>query len=183
MFVRRPPYGCARRRPSLRRHEERDMSNTKIWAISMVGLVCGWILFTAAPSFLPVLWAVFLAYFIHPIVLRIQKGLRLKKKTIAVVIALVLILLLLSVLLLFILPSMISQVMVFVREFTGYGRQFMLTVDELRLYLDGLGLDYRITAQVDDVMSQIFHLLSDIVWSIASQIVGYLFRFHPFLHL
>ena len=152
------------------------MSNTKIWALSIIGLACCWVIVVSAPSLMPVVWSVFLAFFIHPIVLQIQSRLKLKQKTIAVAIAVVLILILLVVLLNNILPRFVGQIMVFAREFTAYSQRFTRAMDGLWLYLDGLGLDSRIISQIDDALSQFFILLGNFIRSIVSLLFGYIFR-------
>ena len=107
------------------------MSNTKIWAISIIGLLCGWFLLQASPSLMPVLWALFLAYFIHPMVLWLQKRLKTNNKIIATAISLVLIAVVLMILFNIILPPIINQTMAFLREFTEYSSRFMILVDQL----------------------------------------------------
>ena len=152
------------------------MSNTKIWAISIIGLICVWFVYIASSSLKPAVWAIVLAFIIHPLVLWIQKRMKLKQKPIAVAIAIVLILALLIILINSFLPSIIEQMMSFAREFTGYSQRFMRAMDGFRAYLDGLGLDNRIISQVDDAISQLFTVLSNFIWTVVSLLLGYLFR-------
>lgn len=152
------------------------MSNTKIWAISIAGIICVWFLALSASALMPVVWAISLAFFLHPLVLLIQKWLKLKQKSIAISIVLVLILALLVFLINIILPPIINQMMSFGREFTGYSMRFMRAVDDLRHYLIELGLDSRITGQVDDALSQLFTILSDSIMSLVTLAVGYIFK-------
>ena len=151
------------------------MSNVKIWALSIVGLLCGWFLFLSAPALMPVVWAAGLAFFIHPLVLWIQKHLKLTQKSIAVAIAIILILMILVIVLNSVLPSIITQLVGFAREFTGYSQRFMRTMDGLWLYLDELGLDNRIISQIDDAIAQLFVLIGDFIRSLVSLLLGYLF--------
>jgi len=152
------------------------MSNTKIWAISIIGIICIWFIAISTASLIPVIWAVFLAFFLHPLVLWIQKRLKLRRKIIAIFIVLVLIVALLIILINSVLPGIINQLMSFGREFTGYSIRFMRAVDDLRHYLVELGLDNRIISQVDDALSQMFTLLSDYIMSLVSLAFGYIFR-------
>ena len=153
------------------------MSNTKIWAISILGLLCGWLIILSAPSVMPVVWAIFLAYFLHPLVLRIEKHLKIQKKILAVIVVLILILAVFIILINIILPRFINQMIVFARDFTGYGQQFMRLVDQLQTYLDGLGLDSRVSAQLDDILGQVFSVISNTMMGFVTTTVGLIFRF------
>jgi predicted PurR-regulated permease PerM len=127
------------------------MSNTKIWAISIMCVICGGALYVMAPSLGPVFWALFLAYIIHPLVLRLQKRLKLKRKLPAVLITLLLIVALLAILINSLLPVIVYQSTVFVREFNSYSLVFFGQMDQLLDNLDSMGLDSRVTEQLDGI--------------------------------
>ena len=152
------------------------MSNTKIWAITIMSLICAWFLTKAAGAFVPVIWAVFLAYLIHPLVLLAQTRLRLPKKVLAIIIVLVLLLALLIVLINIILPPVVNQTMTFVREFSGYSQRFLGQVDMLQGYLNGLGLDSRVTSSLDDALTQFSALVSSFIMGFVSAVFGFVLR-------
>jgi|GEM_PF-1376216 len=152
------------------------MSNTKIWAISILGIICVWFAAISTASLMPVIWAAFLAFFIHPLVLWVQKSLKLRRKIFAILFVLLIIVALIIILINSVLPGIINQLLSFGREFTGYSMRFMRAVDDLRHYLVEMGLDNRITSQVDDALSQIFTALSDFIMSVVSLAFGYIFR-------
>ena len=55
------------------------MSNTKLWAITILGIVVGWSAFKAAPALKPAFIAIIIAYLLYPLVEFIQRKLRVKK--------------------------------------------------------------------------------------------------------
>ena len=153
------------------------MSNTKIWAITIVCVICGWVLYKAAASLMPVLVALFFAYIIHPLVMRIRKHLRLRSKALAVLITLLLIVVLLAILIHIILPGIIHQTMVFIGEFNTYSLLFFHQLNQFFDNLDSLGLDNRITEQLDNILRQFFIVLNNFIMSFATSIFGFIFRF------
>jgi len=153
------------------------MSNTKIWAISIVCLICGGILYVAAPSLGPVLFALFLAYIIHPLVLRIQKFLNFRRKLLAIFITLLLILTLLAILIISLLPTIVNQATVFIAEFNTYSLLFFAQVDQLVDSLDGMGLDSRVAEQLDGILRQLFTMLNNFIMGLAAGVFGIIFGF------
>ena len=151
------------------------MSNTKIWVISILGLIFGWVLISSASSLMPLLWALILAYFIHPLVILTQRLLRLKKKIFAVVIVLVFIAALFTAIISILLPLALNQLRVFSREFADYGMRVMEMVDQIQVYLDELGLDSRVSDQLDEMLRQFFGMVSNYVTSIVTTLLAYIY--------
>jgi len=56
-----------------------NMSNTKLWAITILGGAIGWVAFQIAPALQPVLIAILAAYLLNPLVELIEKKLKVKK--------------------------------------------------------------------------------------------------------
>jgi len=55
------------------------MSNTKLWAITIMGAAIGWVVFQAAPALQPVLIALVAACLLNPLVEYTEKKLKIKK--------------------------------------------------------------------------------------------------------
>ena len=157
------------------------MSNTKIWAITIVCFLCGWFLLVAVSSLMPVLWAICIAYFIHPLVLLIQKQFKLKKKIFAVIATYAILIVLFSILINSFMPPLINQMVGFAREFSGYSQQIIGLVDELLEYLDTLGLDARLAGQLDDVLMQLFSIVSNLVMNAVTSVISYIGKLTDFV--
>ena len=157
------------------------MSNTKIWALSIIGILCVWFLAVSKSSLTPVVVAMSLAYFIYPLVKWMQKWLRLKHKIIAVTLTLVMILTVFVILINSILPPLINQITRFAREFSGYSARFLELMDSFEDYFTAIGLDSRITGQFDDMLQQVITMVGNALMGFASSVIGYVARFTDFV--
>jgi len=151
------------------------MSNTKIWVISIMGIICGWLLVVSAASLAPVFWSLSMAYFIFPLVLLLEKKLRIRR-IIAVALAMLVILGVFVVLFSSVLPLLINQMMVFAREISAYSLRFVRLVDQLQAYLDGLGLDSRVSGSLDDVLGQVLTMIGNAAREFVSSVLGVVSR-------
>ena len=150
------------------------MTNTKIWAISVIGIVCVWFFTVTASSLRPVFIAIALAYFVYPFVLWIQDKLRVKRKSLAVGICLAAIVAVLIILINIMLPALTTQVTRFAREFSGYSMRFIQLMDIIGEYMDTLGLDYRVTGQIDEFLRQIVSMVGNSLMGAVTAAIAYI---------
>ena len=159
----------------------KDMTNTKLWAISILAILCGWFLAVSGPSLTPVFIAICLTYFIHPLVAWTQRLLKLEKKIIAVMITMAMIIVVFVVLISISLPVLVAQVTRFAREFSGYSMRFIRLMDEIEGYFVGLGLDSRITSQLYDFLQQLVTLVGSFLMSFVTTAISSISRFTDFV--
>lgn len=152
-----------------------ELSNTKIWAISVVAILAGWVLYVAAPSLKPLLIAAVLAYLLHPLVVKLQKKLK-TKKVIAVILTLALIVVITVLLINIILPPILNQMTAFVREFSGYSSAFSHQMDQLIEFLEQKGLAGEITEELDQILGQIYTAMYNFLIGFLSAVLGYIFK-------
>ena len=147
------------------------MSNAKIWVISIILFVCGWLFVVSAASLAPVLSALCIAYFIFPFVLLLETKLKLRR-VIAVALALSLIIGVIVLLGVSVLPPLANQTMALAREISTYSVRIIRLVDQLQEYLQELGLDKRITGQLDDTLAQLFAMIGNTARGFVSSAVS-----------
>jgi len=148
------------------------MSNTKIWAITIICIICGGILYLAIPSLTPLFIAVFLAYLIYPLVAMIQKRLRIKRKSIAVILALILIAAILSLVINSIAGVVVQQAMIFIGEFSNLSAQ----AEQWMSFPERLGLDEWLSTHVEEILLQMLLLLDTFIVSFITSFLGFILR-------
>ena len=149
------------------------MSNTKIWAISIIFIICGGGLYLVAPSITPLFFAMFLAYIIHPMVEKIQKRLNLRHKFIAVLIAILLIATLIGVMINSIFHVLANQATIFVREFS----YIVVQAEHLLDMTESIGIDSFIAPYLEEMLKQLLAALSNFVVIFITSILGFILKF------
>ena len=129
------------------------MSNTKLWAITILGIAVGWVLFKAAPALQPAIIAVIIAYLLHPLVELIEKKLRIRK-WLAITILLALILGLLALLIDLIIPPVVNQASQFIRDYQTISRNSTRIIEDIFVYLEDQGLSETILMELQQYFDQ-----------------------------
>lgn len=151
------------------------MSNTKLWAVTLFGLLVGWILVKAAPALKPVLAAIVIAYLLHPAVLYLQKKLKINKQ-LAIALLMALIAALFVLLVSLILPPLISQATAFAKEFPSYSTHFEALIGQLQQYLAGMGLPDALLGKMDTAFTQLYDLAAAFLLSMVSTVFSNIFK-------
>lgn len=151
------------------------MSNTKLWAVTLFGLLVGWIAVKAAPALTPVLAAMVIAYLLHPAVLYLQKKMKIKKQ-LAIALLMVLIVALLVLLVSLILPPLVSQATAFAREFPAYSTNFEALIEQLQQYLAGLGLPEALLGKMDTAFTQLYDLAAAFLLNMVTAVFSNIFK-------
>ena len=127
----------------------------------------------------PVFVALSLAYFIFPLVKLVENKLLYdmpRKRIISVALVMLLSVGIIIILAISIMPPLINQTMAFGREISTYSLRFFRLVDQLQVYLDGIGLDKRITGSLDDLLAQLFTAARNYAGGFATSALGVLSR-------
>jgi len=148
------------------------MSNTKIWAITLICILCGLGLYLAAPSIVPLFFAMFLAYIIHPLVILIQKRLNLRNKIISVTITLVFILTVLGVIISGISNMVIQQAMIFVDAF-GH---LALQAEQLLDIPESIVAHGLVSLHLEEILRQLLVMLDTFIVNFITSVLGIIFR-------
>jgi predicted PurR-regulated permease PerM len=151
------------------------MSNTKLWAISLFGLVVGWILFRAAGALQPVLIAVIVAYLLNPAVVYIQKRFQ-WKKGLAIAFVLIMMVVLVGLLGTLILPPVINQATVFVKEFQTYGENLQQLTGKLEGFLVQRGLSGKLFDNLDQIILQLYNVAANFLLNLITSMLGYIIK-------
>lgn len=151
------------------------MSNTKLWAISLFLLAVGWILFKSASALKPVLIAIILAYLLNPIVIYFQKRFKINKN---LAIALVLAALIIIVVIVgnLLVPPVINQATLFIKEFQTYGANFESIIDQAEDFLINRGVPVEVLAKVDQALIQLYEMIANFLITLISSLLGYIFK-------
>ena len=151
------------------------MSNTKLWAISILGLAVGWVLFKAAPALQSALIAVVVAYLLNPLVELIERKLKIKK-WLAIIILLALIVGVLTALASLILPPVVEQAGDFINEFESFHINLYHIVNDIFVFLEQRGFSERILVELQQYLGQLVDWLGDFTIQTLSSILGFIFR-------
>jgi len=150
-----------------------NMSNTKIWAITIVCIVCGLGIYFALPSVTPLFVAMILAYIIHPLVKSIQNRLKLRHKVIAVILALVCVILTIVIIIGSMYNVIVQQAMIFIGEF-GY---LMTHAEQLLDSPEILAEDSWLASHLEEMLLQLLALLDSFIMSFLASILGFILGF------
>jgi len=150
-----------------------NMSNTKIWAITVICIICGVGLYLAAPSITPVFVAMFLAYIIHPLAVKIQNRLKLRRKSAAVILTIALIAAIIGITIYSISNNIVHQAMMFAEEF---GR-LVAQAEQLLDFSESMGPENFFTSHLEAVLMQFLALLNTFIVSFITSVLGFIFRF------
>lgn len=151
------------------------MSNTKLWAITLLGAVMGWVIIKAAPALQPALIAVVIAYLLNPLVEVIQRKLRLNKG-LAIALLLVLIIGLLALLMELILPPIVSQASQFIKEFSSITKNSNHFIEDTFTFLENQGLSQAMIAELQQYYGQLIEWLGNFLIQTLTSILGFIFK-------
>ena len=149
------------------------MSNTKLWAITILGISIGWVLFKAAPALQPALIAVVVAYLLNPLVELIEKKLKVKK-WLAIIILLLLIIAVLILLINLILPPVVNQASDFIKEFDSISKNSNKFVDNVFVFLKNKGLSQSILSELQQYYGQLINWLGNFLVHSISSALGFI---------
>jgi len=153
-----------------------NMSNTKIWAITIICIICGVGFYLVAPSITPLFVAMFLAYIIHPLVIWIQKRLKLRHKFIAVILAILSIGTALGIMINSIFQMVGQQATAFVAEFNHLAAQAEQMLEGLDIS-QMIGVNDWLAPHLEEMLSQILTVLSNFVVNFITSILGFILGF------
>lgn len=151
------------------------MSNTKLWSISLFLLFIGWIFFQSAAALKPVLIAIVLAYLLNPLVLYIQKRFKIKKSP-AIALVLLGLFIIVAIVGTLLVPPVINQATVFLKEFQSYSTNFELIIDQIKDFLVSLGMPHQVLENVDEALLQLYELVAGFLINLVSALLGYIFK-------
>lgn len=151
------------------------MSNTKLWAITILGFAVGWVLFKAAPALQPVLIAIVAAYLLNPLVELLERKLRIKK-WLAITILLLLILGVLAASVSLILPPVVDEASDFINEYESINRNLNRIVDDVFVFLEQRGLSESMLGQLEQYLGQFIAWLGSYLVRTLSSALGFILR-------
>jgi len=149
------------------------MSNTKLWAITILGFAVGWVLFKAAPALQPALIAVVVAYLLNPLVELMARKLRIKK-WLAITILLLLILGVLAASVSLILPPVVNEASDFINEFESINRNLNRIVDDVFVFLEQRGLSDSMLGELEQYLGQFIAWLGSYLVQTLSSALGFI---------
>lgn len=152
-----------------------NMSNTKLWAITILGLAIGWVVFQAAPALQPALIAIVVAYLLNPLVDVIEKELKVKKWQ-AIIILFTVMVVLLIFLSNLILPKIVLQATEFIKEFQSISGNFNQMIKDISLFLEERGVSQSVLNEFKQYIEQFFNWLANFLLSIISSTLGYILK-------
>ena len=150
------------------------MSNTKLWAITILGIVVGWVLFKAAPALKPAFIAIIIAYLLYPLVEFIQRKLRVKK-WLAITILLVLIFGILSLLMNLILPPVVNQASQFIRDYQAISRNSTKIIEDIFVYLEDQGVSEPVILELQQSFDELITWLGNLFVNALKSALGAIF--------
>lgn len=151
------------------------MSNTKLWAITILGIAVGWVVFKAAPALKPALIAVVAAYLLHPLVVLIERKLKIKK-WMAISLILALTIAVLGLLLNLILPPIVNQASEFVSEFQTINTNFNHMVGDAFTFLEDRGLSQTMIGELKIYLDQFIDWLGTVLVQSITAALGFIFK-------
>lgn len=151
------------------------MSNTKLWAVTLLGLALFAVLWAARPALTPVLWALVLAYLLNPLVLYIQKKSKLGKGW-AIVLVFLLIVFVIGFLANLIWPPIRNQASSLMGEFHVLSANFQHFLDQFQSYMEGLGLAGNLLEAIDQGLRDLYNLIGNFLMGLLSSTLSYIFR-------
>ncbi|OPX90191.1 MAG: AI-2 transport protein TqsA [Pelotomaculum sp. PtaB.Bin104] len=152
-----------------------SMSNTKLWAITLLGIAIGWVLFKAAPALQPALIAIVIAYLLNPLVEQIEKRLRVKK-WLAITLLLAVVVAFLISLGNLIFTQVANQATEFVKDFQTISVNFKNLVEDIFAFLQKWGLSQNILQDMRQYVEQAMTLLGGYLVSVITSSLGYIFK-------
>ena len=150
------------------------MSNTKLWAITILAAAIGWVLLKAAPALQPALIAVVIAYLLNPLVELIEQRLRIKRWvsiTILLVITVGIVVLLMNL----IIPPLVNQATQFVKEFDSISKNSNQAVEELFVSLENQGVPQNMVTELRQYFDQFIDWLGGSLVHVLTSALGFIF--------
>jgi predicted PurR-regulated permease PerM len=129
------------------------MSNTKLWAITILCAAIGWVLYKASPALQPALVAVVIAYLLNPLVGLIERRLKIKK-WLAITILLAISIGILILLLNLILPPLANQASQFINEFDSISRNSYRIFGDVLRFLESRGFSQTMITELQGYFGQ-----------------------------
>lgn len=156
------------------RIEEKTMSNTKLWAVTLLGLALFAIFWAARPALTPVLWALVIAYLLNPLVLYCQKKTKMAKGW-SIALVLLLIVFILGFLANLIWPPIRNQASSLMGEFHVLSGNFQQILDQFQSYMEGLGLAGNLLEAFDQALRDLYNLIGNFLMGLLSSTLSYIF--------
>ncbi len=151
------------------------MSNTKLWAITILGLIVSWMLIKIAPALQSALIALVFAYLLNPAVEFFQRKLRIKK-WIAIVLLLTIVIVILVLLGNLLFPPIAKQAKDFINEFDTLTKTSNEFIDDMFIYLDDVGLSATILDQLEQYYGMLIEWFSSFMVRTLTAILGFVFK-------
>lgn len=151
------------------------MSNTKLWAITVLGTAIVWVLFQAAPALQSALIALVAAYLLNPSVEFIKNKLKVKK-WLAIFILFMFILFMFIVLGNYILSLIVSQATELVNEYQSIGENFNGVIESIFVYLKKIGFSPTMLGAVKQYVAQLISWLGNFLEAIITSTLGFIFN-------
>jgi len=152
-----------------------NMSNTKLWAITILGAAIGWVVFQIAPALRPVLIALLVAYLLNPLVELIEKKLK-AKKWLAISILSSSIIVGLVILGNLILSLVVNQATELINEFQSISENFNQVIEDMLVYLEKIGLSQTMLEAAKQYVAQLINWLGSFMESIITSTLGFIFN-------
>jgi predicted PurR-regulated permease PerM len=151
------------------------MSNTKLWAITILGSAISWVAFQAAPALQPALIAVVAAYLLNPLVELIERKLKVKK-WLAISIVLTLIIIILFLLGNLVLSLIVNQATELINEFQSISGNFNQVIKDIFVYLEKFGFTSNMIGELKQYIAQFINWLGSFVGDLITLAFGYIFK-------
>lgn len=151
------------------------MSNTKLWAITILGIAVGWFFYKAAPALQPALIAIVVAYLFNPLVELLERKLKLKK-WLAIALLMAMIVGLLVLLMNLILPPVVREATAFINEFDRISRDSNKIVEDVFVFLENQGLSPAIVSELRLQFNQVIQWMGTALIRSLTSILGYILR-------
>lgn len=151
------------------------MSNTKLWAITVLGAAIGWVVFQAAPALQAGLIALVAAYLLNPSVEFIENKLKVKK-WLAISILFIFTIFVFIVLGNYILSLIVSQATELVNEYQSIGENFYEVIDSVFVYLKKIGFSPTMLGAAKQYVAQLISWLGNFLEDVITSTLGFIFN-------
>jgi predicted PurR-regulated permease PerM len=141
------------------------MSNTKLWAITIMGAAIGWVVFQAAPALQPVLIALVAACLLNPLVEYTEKKLKIKKWFAISIISTIIIVIVVA-LSNVILSLIVSQATELINEYQSISEDFNHVIADGFLYLEKVGFSPTMLGELKQYVAQLISWLGNFLKSV-----------------
>ncbi len=152
-----------------------NMSNTKLWAITLLGIAIGWVVFQAAPALQTALIALIIAYLLNPLVEFIERKLKIKK-WLAISLLYSSTAVALIVLGNLIAAPVVTQATDFIKEFQSISGNINKIIEDIMVYLKKIGFSQPLIEDLKQFVAQSVNSLGNFLISILTSVLGFIFK-------